>query len=408
VANLAGGLVTVALAGGLAGALAGTIPGVHPNTLAAIGLVLHAQGTVPGPPTAALLVAALGAWTFASAIPLVVLGVPEGESAPALLPGQRMAHDGNARQALAASAKGSLVGLVLGAPIAFGVALALELPGSVDALQTATPIVAMLAVTVLVVLDRAPLPNALLVATLAGTVGYLALDQPVRSPMGWPATPLMPLFVGLYGLPALTRAARSEPIDDPVPTTRPDRPSKPGALGPTLGSLLGTLAGSFAGFTAGPATAIAASIQRQRPAGTLATMSSVNTASVCVASAMLRGAGRTRTGVHAAQKALVPGGGTLAHLATDLAHVALGGAVGVAMLALLARHADDLPDVMRKASGLLVVPWIAGILLFTGWLGALVCAAAWATARLGAIADTRRSLLMTALLVPAGLQSLAL
>jgi TctA family transporter len=103
--------LSLALAGALVGGFAGLVPGLHPNTLAAGALALDARHPLPALPAVAFLLAALGAWTFTAAIPLVVLGVPEGEQAPALHPGQRLARRGHAERALTASATGSLTGL---------------------------------------------------------------------------------------------------------------------------------------------------------------------------------------------------------------------------------------------------------------------------------------------------------
>lgn len=393
--------VIVAAVGGIAGALAGLVPGLHPNTLAAAALAVDARGGLPPLETVAFLMAAMGAWTFTSAIPLVVLGVPEGELAPALHPGQRLARQGHAGRALTASATGSLAGLALGVPAALAIAGGLAQPGAREAIQAATPWVAGLALLVLVATDPSGPLTASLVATVAGLLGHVGLAVPVRSPLGWPATPLMPLFIGLFGLPALVHAARSEPLDEePLPGGDTHVPSSD-RRGPVLGSLLGLVSGTFSGFTAGPATAVAAQVGRDRETSLMATVGAVNTASVCVATGVLHAVQRTRTGVHAARLALVwpvPGWDAVVG---DLAALATGGLVGLVGLAVARRHAETLAArVPRLASGL-VVPWIVGIGLFTGWAGGLVCLAAWTVARAAHAAGARRSLLMACLLGPA-------
>lgn len=402
------GPVTVALAGAVLGALAGLVPGFHPNTLAAAALALDARHPLPALPTVGFLMAALAAWTFTAAIPLVVLGVPEGELAPALHPGQRLARGGHADRALTASATGSLTGLAFGVPAALALAGVLSVPGAREAIQTATPWVAAAALIVLVATDPSGPARATLVAAAAALLGHVGLAVPVHSPVGWPATPLMPLFIGLFGLPALVHAAQSEPPDDvePLPGEQGFVPS-PGRRGPLLGSALGLLSGVFSGFTAGPATAVAAQIGRDRETSIMATISAVNTASVCVATGVLHALKRTRTGVHAARLALAwPLPGWDAVLG-DLSAMALGGLVGVLGLALARRWADPLAEhVPRLASGL-IVPWIVGIGLFTGWAGGLLCLAAWITARAAHAAGARRSLLMACLLGPALVRGLA-
>lgn len=406
-AILAPGRLTAALVGAVAGALAGLVPGLHPNTLAAATLALDARWTLPGLPATAFLLAAMAAWTFTTAVPLVVLGVPEGESAPALMPGQRLARAGHADLALSASASGSLTGLIVGVPAALTVVEGLSYAGGNELVGTLTPWVAAGGLLVLVLTDPAGPLRAGLVALLAGALGWLALSTPVRSPLGWPSTPLMPLFVGLYGLPALRHAAGSKPPDESPPTPSGQRPPRgPGVQGPLVGAGLGLLAGTFSGFTAGPATAVAAQTGSNRETGLMATMSAVNTASVCVATGVLHAVQRTRTGVHAARLALAwptPGWDAVVG---DLAAVGAGAVVGLTGLAIARRHADTLAERVPDLAGLLVVPWIAGIVCFTGWPGALVGLAAWTMARAAHGLGTRRSLLMACLLVPALIRAL--
>lgn len=243
-------------------------------------------------------------------------------------------------------------------------------------------------------------------AALAAALGRVGLAVPVASPLGWPSTPLLPLFIGLFGLPALRHAARSEPAEGPPVPTGPDRAPGPGRRGPIVGSLLGLLSGTFSGFTAGPATAIAAQFGRQRETAIMATTSAVNTATVCVATGVLHAVQRTRTGVHAARLALawpLPG---LDQVLGDLAATAVGGVVGLAGLALARRHAETLAARVPALAGLLVPVWLATVGLFTGWPGGLVALAAWATARAAHALGARRSLLMACLLGPAILRGL--
>lgn len=400
--------LTAGVLGGLAGALAGLVPGLHPNTLAAGALVLDARGGLPGAPAIAFLLAALGAWTFTSAIPLVVLGIPEGEQAPALHPGQRLARRGQAGRALAASATGSMAGLLVGVPAALLVARLFALPGARPAIQAATPWVAGAALLALVATDPSGPLDAALVALLAAGLGHASLQVPVSSPLGWPATPLLPLFIGLFGLPALLHAARSRPDESDPPPGEGNRAPGPDRKGPILGSLLGLLSGTFSGFTAGPATAIAAQFGRQRATSIMATTSAVNTATACVATGVLHAVQRTRSGVHAARLALawpVPGWDAVLG---DLAATALGGAVGLAGLALARRHAHPLAVHVPRLAGALVPVWALTVGLFTGWAGGLVALAAWATARAAHVSGARRSLLMASLLGPAVLRGLGL
>lgn len=402
--------------GAVLGAGAGLVPGLHPNTLATGVLLVALDGATGATPvgTAAaagfhtsgawavpLLSGLLGAWTFANAVPLIVLGVPDGDDAPALLPGQRLARDGKVPEAIHASARGSLVGLAAGSLAALALAWAIARYEPASLIQQATPWVQAVALVVLVATDPAGPIRAGLVAALAGALGLAALGTSVSSPIGLPATPLAPLFIGLFGLPALTHAARAgDPEATPAWEGRVRRVRTPGTGSGLVGTGLGLFAGTFAGFTSGPATAIAVLVKRGRDEHVLATTAAVNTSAVCVATAMLHAAGRTRTGVHAAQLALAPPAAGLAPLASSLAAVALGGVVGLVLLALASRGAGPISRAVPRIAPVLAVAWIAIIGLQTGLAGFLITAAAWATARTGAALGSRRSVLMASLLVP--------
>lgn len=401
------GLLTVVILGGLAGCLASLVPGLHVNTVAALGLLATQRSLIGQPAGAVGLLAALGASTIVSIVPLVLLGVPEGEDAPALLPGQRLAKKGQTRQALAASARGSLTGLLLATLVALPLLELLTLPETPGLLTLAAPVVAAGALLVLVLSDGAGPVKASLLAGLAGLLGLLALDLPVASPLGLPATVLLPLFLGLFGLPALAQAARAQPMEPRRPTTpvpgvdqREEEDEGTGPLGPVLGSGLGLLAGLFPGFTTGPATAVAVLIDRGEDEAIIATTSAVNTAMAVTATVALHALGRTRTGVHAAQVALAVPTGTRAWLVGDLEALAAGAAVGLVFLAVGARVLPGLARYVPRLAVGLIVPWVALVLAFTGWVGLAVAAAGWAVARAGMALGCRRSLLMASLLVP--------
>jgi len=384
-----------AAAGAALGAGAGLVPGLHPNTLATGALLVGLDGGAPARAASLLLGGVLGAWTFANAIPLVVLGVPDGEDAPALLPGQRMAREGHARAALRASARGSLVGLAFGCAAAVAIVLAVERADPDGLVQAATPAVQALALAVLVGTDPVGPARASLVAGLAGALGVVALDLPVASPLGLPSTPLAPLFIGLFGLPALVHAARAGAPPAEIGTLVDRSPRPPGPAPGLLGSGLGLVAGTFAGFTSGPATAIAAVAWSGSDRDLMATTAAVNTSAVCVATGMLHALGRTRTGVHAAQRALAaPPPGTA------------GLPLALAAMAIAARRWRPIARLVPRLAPALVVGWAGLVLVQSGLVGLAIAGAGWACARAAAALGTRRSVLMACLLVPGLAQAL--
>lgn len=402
---MAGELLIALVLGGLAGSLASLVPGLHVNTLASIALVLATTGTLQGPGLAPGLLAALGASTIVSIVPLVALGVPEGADAPALLPGQRLARTGRARPALVASATGSLTGLVVTTGLALPLMHALQLPTAPGLLARLAPWVAGLALALLVLTDGGGPARALVVAGLAGLLGVLALDQPAPSPLGLSSTVLLPLFLGLFGMPALALAAQAPPLALEAPEAAPAR-SRTGLVGPGLGALLGLLAGLFPGFTTGPATALATLVRQADDEALIATTSAVNTGVAVTATVALHALARTRTGVHAAQLALGSRLGTADRLLADLGHVTAGVLAGLVVLGFVAGALGRLGHTVPRLALGLIPLWLALVWALTGWMGLLVAASGWAVAWTAAAAGCRRSLLMATLLVPTVLRGL--
>ena len=113
------GLVAGTLLGVLLGTFSGLAPGVHANTLASallaagagLGALLGEEGL------AAAMFAALITHSFLDNIPATFLGVPEPDTALAVLPAHALCLEGRGEEAVRCSALGSALAMGFAVPL---------------------------------------------------------------------------------------------------------------------------------------------------------------------------------------------------------------------------------------------------------------------------------------------------
>jgi putative membrane protein len=191
----------MALAGTFMGTFTGLVPGIHVNNVAflvataQVPLVAFLDGLLgPMSPTnadlviilSAAVISAVIAHTFLNFIPSVFLGAPEGETALSVLPGHRMLMSGRGLEAVAISAKGSLVSVVVCALVAPAIRWFMGDP--VYAFERMRPVLPILLLTIaalMILTERGGLeaPRALSIKGAVLTAGSIT---PVRK--GSPAT----------------------------------------------------------------------------------------------------------------------------------------------------------------------------------------------------------------------------
>lgn len=265
-------LLLASLAGGLLGCASGMLPGLHSNNVAsAIGaspgplLAMATLGTVGSTSDGWALVAASAvmacavAHTVASIVPSVFLAVPEGDTALSVLPGHRMVRAGRGAEALRISVVSSIASLALAVGLVLPVHALMGPPFHLYPRLSGWIGPLLLGVSALMVLeetrrDRRPGgmggwpagAGALLVFSGAGALGHLALFE---------ADLVVPLFVGLFGVPAIVLAlleGSSGPLGWEGSGTGGEVDVPWGAV--VRGSLAGSLVGWFPGISSAQAT----------------------------------------------------------------------------------------------------------------------------------------------------------
>lgn len=241
-------------AGVICGCVSGLLPGLHVNNFALVmATIAPTLGADPLLVGAAMLAAGV-VHTFVDIIPALALGVPDGSTAVATLPGHRLVLAGRGREALRLSAVGSLLAVAVAIPLAIPVSWLFGL--LYPTIQTHLPVILLTVVCYLVVTEqsrRAQL-GGIIGVILSACLGIVSLDISPTAPLSVGGI-LTPLFVGLFGAPVLLEAATGGGVP---PQSDSRIRMSPRNLG--TAALGGSLAGAGVGFLPGISAAIAAII----------------------------------------------------------------------------------------------------------------------------------------------------
>lgn len=416
------GVLLFSAGGSLLGLAAGLLPGLHSNTLAAL-LASAAPAALlglPAPPeTGALwlacaILAAAVAETFASFIPAAFFGAPDEGTALSTLPGHQLLLEGRGYEAVALAALGSLGAVAFGFVLLLPFRFLVGSPVEGYALLRSALLPLLVGVTALLILTdhdvvrpRGPLWAAA-IFLLSGALGIVALDLPTGSPLGFWGSPLMPLLLGLFGLPALLTSSTEPPEIPPQKLEEPKVAPGPALVSVASGTVWGAIVGFLPGVTSAQATILAMLARRRRePEHVILTLSAVNTANALFVLASYFLILRPRSGAMAAIGHFLPPEpwGGLAPppaLAGLLAAVVVAAAVSyVAVRWLGKRLAPLLARVSYTAlsRGLLVF-LIVLTLLFNGPVGLAILLPATAVGLLPPRVGVRRTHAMGVLLLP--------
>ncbi|MDD1725010.1 MAG: tripartite tricarboxylate transporter permease [Methanospirillum sp.] len=190
--------------GGIAcGTASGLTPGIHANTIAALILgFLPLLLPVFGPEgMAALLIGTLITHSFLELIPAAFLGVPAEGTSLMTLPAHALTLEGKGEEAVRVSALGSLWGVIFSIPLAL--AALWVLPVLENPVDLFTGVLLVLIMGLVIVRNETPgwMLGILLVSGLVGIFAF-RYDYLSWNPGSFGSV-LMPLLMGLFGLPVL-------------------------------------------------------------------------------------------------------------------------------------------------------------------------------------------------------------
>ncbi|MFB6292330.1 MAG: tripartite tricarboxylate transporter permease, partial [Candidatus Nanohaloarchaea archaeon] len=221
------------LAGVVFGVFTGLVPGLHPNTVVFMSLPIYIGLGVDYLIYGSFIVGLSVSHTFHDFLPAIFLGAPEAESALSSLPGADMAARGEGLTAFHVTVYGGMFAILV---------FLLFSPLLVAFLEPIYTFFERFMFRVLlfflafIVFNTPNLRSSVFLAGLAGVLGIFSFRMPVNQQFV-----LMPVFSGLFAVPALFRVFQQE-------ADLPDQKS-PGADIET--SARGGVIGFFSGLVSG-------------------------------------------------------------------------------------------------------------------------------------------------------------
>ena len=279
--------------GSVLGILAGLVPGIHSNTLAAFAILYAGKMENAW----IIILSAAIAYTIADIIPTTLLGVPDEETAIAVLPTHEMVLEGRGFEAISISAVSSFLSLVFSLPLFLPVII---IGKHYAVVKRLTPPVLLIVSAVLIMSEKADIFEgslaswrkriySLLVFLVSGFLGLFALNHSHLAQTTSAGSVLLPLLTGLFGVPVLLQATGGRIPEQKIVIRFPDIDST------AKGSLAGFLVSIFPGISSGVATVVASLGEKSREKY-IAAMSGANTSNALLCIYMLIAAERTRSG----------------------------------------------------------------------------------------------------------------
>jgi putative membrane protein len=286
----------------LLGIISGLIPGIHTNTFAAF-LIAYAPllSIIFSPQEIAIVIFANAVThTFLDIIPSVFLGIPDEDTAIAVLPAHEMVLDGKGFEAVSISAFSSLFSFLISLPL-FALFILL-LPDFYEHISKITLYFLLIASIFLILTEKGEIFEgsfsawrkrcyALFVFLVSGFLGYVSLKYAVLAQLNLASSVFLPLLTGLFASPTLiVSIARKAEIPKQLKFAK-----LPSFRATFSGSFAGMLVSLFPGVSSGVATVIASAGMRDREKFVSA-LSAANTSNAFLCFAILLATYRVRSG----------------------------------------------------------------------------------------------------------------
>lgn len=384
------------------GTVSGILPGIHANTLAGVLLSLQvALLPVIGPlALAATMFAALITHTFVDSIPTTFLGIPDADTALAVLPAHALCLEGNGEEAVRIAALGSACAMIIAMPLS--VLCYFLLPALQPLFDWGIGLILVAVIGYMIVTSEAP-GWALALFGISGILGLFTFHYGF---LGWHSIGggsalLMPLLTGLFGISVLFVASQGT-----MPVQKFNGISMDGrsvVRSSVLGTLAGVAVGWLPGLSNATANGVLASVigyEKDRRAYILATSAS-NTANAFIGLAALFALSRMRNGVMVALSALpLPSASALFVVGVAAACAAY------VITVILSRSAHHLGGIEGRWLNSAVIAFVVAIcLLLTGPFGGFVLLLATLIGLVPHMVNVPRLYCMGAVMVPVMLYS---
>lgn len=290
----------IALVFGLfAGTITGLIPGIHINLVAVILITNLAIFSKFEPIIPAVFISSMAiTHTFLDFIPSVFLGAPDEDTFLSILPGHEMLKEGKAHEAVVLTLYGSLFGILI--ILIFTPVFIMLVPVFYTKFQLTLPFI-LIFLSAYLILREKYFATSLTVFLLAGILGFVALNLPVKQP-------LLPLLTGLFGISALIISLKNK-IQIPKQETKQLKKiklSRRELIKSNFGAIISAPLCSFLpGIGAGHAAVIGSELIEQSKKGFITLLGAINTIVIGLSFVTLFAIGKTRTGAAVAIKEIL-------------------------------------------------------------------------------------------------------
>ncbi len=278
------------------GILTGLMPGIHVNTASPLAASMVSYAGIDVLAASSFICAMSVTHTFIDFIPATLLGVPEAETALAVLPAHKMVLSGRGFEAIRLSGIASLFSVIT---------ILILLPIIILMINTLYPLITktiplLLIIFSIITINANKTINtklwAIVIFFISGCYGCVVLFNPWISP-----DPLFPIFSGFFGISTLILSMKSStsiPVQNPDGTILMGRRAIFSSC--LKGSLAGMLVATIPGVGASQAT-IVSNVASSNEEGIgerqfIATCCSINTANAIFALIVLYLFGKARNG----------------------------------------------------------------------------------------------------------------
>lgn len=279
-------ILAIIILGTLVGVFTGLTPGIHPNTVIFTFLPFY---FVFNPDFILFMSFVSGlsvSHTLHDFLPALFLKAPEAENALASLPGLDMVAEGEGRKAFILTLIGGLSSIyvfILGLPLLF-LLLSIIYP-YIESVM----LYILLFFLFFILFNSKSALNAVIVASLSGALGLLTLNTGFQQQFI-----LMPVFAGLFAVPAITYSLFQEfGIPDQKESFRIEREN---VFSGGTGFLAGLLAGIVPGIGAAISTSFLTPLMDANSEKFMTGLGGVNTSDILISFLALYIIGKPRTG----------------------------------------------------------------------------------------------------------------
>jgi putative membrane protein len=283
-------LISLGLVGVLAGVATGFTPGIHPNTVIFSSIPVYLSSGLGFMSYASFISGLSISHTFHDFLPSIYLQAPDAETAMSTMPGAEKAAEGRGPEAFHSTLLGGIISMLVVCMMLPVLFMFLN-----DFYALLEPIMAfMITFFLFFLVFQNELFPAAVTCILSGALGIITLNSSSGGNFI-----LMPVFTGLFAIPAISSSVREE-LE--LPEQELDAEFK-GEKGSFTGALAGFIAGTVPGVGAAVSTTFLSPFIDDRK-DFMAGMGGVNTTDIIVSFIALLLIGKARSGASVAFQSL--------------------------------------------------------------------------------------------------------